>query len=62
MKYRDKKISTFGSFNEVKKISSCFHEWVAGSFVLFECVKVEAQCSKCKTYWSLGAYKRSNEQ
>ncbi len=45
------KESAMGSYAGVKAIASCYHDWRPRPAVLFGYLEVDAQCSKCKTWW-----------
>lgn len=47
------KESTFGSFEQVKVISMCQHEWWHhGPSLIFGYMRVDKTCNKCGTRWS----------
>ena len=46
------KESTMGSYENVKQIATCYHEWIPRPAVLFGYMHVDAQCTKCETWWA----------
>lgn len=46
------KESTMGSYESVKKISACYHDWKPRPAILFGYIPVDAQCAKCETWWA----------
>ncbi len=51
--YKREKVkeSTFGSYQQVKQIATCYHRWSPRPAILFGYMHVEAQCTECKTWW-----------
>ena len=45
-----KKMSVLGSFEQVKKINDCSHEWKLFKGIIFDYILVNARCNLCGTY------------
>lgn len=45
--------STFGSYEQVKKINACEHEWEDFPAILFKYLKVDRRCKLCGTWQRL---------
>ena len=54
------KESIFGSYESVKVISVCYHDWEPKHAMIFGCIKVDARCVKCYTWWALETYNYFN--
>lgn len=44
------KVSTFGSYEDVRISNACEHDWITRNGLIFGNRKVDWQCSKCKTF------------
>lgn len=52
MKREQVKASTMGSYEQVKVTAACYHDWNPRPAILFGYMHVDAQCTKCKTWWA----------
>ena len=37
----------------VKQIASCYHDWMPRPGIIHGYIRVDAQCTKCETWWTL---------